>query len=71
MQTSFEPQFSKAQVFASSEKSDRKRYGGLSKQGCACDKPDLKGTEAQLGQICRQDDDSESVAKATRSARGA
>jgi hypothetical protein len=57
-------------VFASSEKSDRKRYGGRSKQGCACDN-DLKGTEDQLGQICRQDDDSESVADATRSARGA
>jgi hypothetical protein len=33
-------------------------------------KPDLKGTEAQLGQICRQDDDSESVAEAKRSAPG-
>ena len=30
-----------------------------------------EGTEAQLGQICRQDDDSESVAEAPRRARGA
>jgi hypothetical protein len=59
-----------AQVSAGSEKSDRERDGGRSKQGCARDKSDLKWTEAQLGQICRQDDDRESVAKAACSARG-
>src|SRR5258708_33418880 len=59
-----------AQVPAGSEKSDCECDGGRSKKGCACDNSDLKWTEAQLGQICWQDDDRESVAKAARSARG-
>jgi hypothetical protein len=59
-----------AQVPARSEKSDCEGDGGRSKQGCACDNSDLKWTEAKLGQICWQDDDRESVAKAARSARG-
>src|ERR1700730_1921784 len=59
-----------AQVFAGSDKSDRERDGGCSKKGCACDNSNLKRAEAQLGQVCRQDDDRESIAEATRSARG-